>query len=70
MSKAKKQQGLKVIDENKIDEILNDVDDPKSHESLDPVESELKASYEKEKKEKKNLKNKEHKRFDKFKGEK
>lgn len=69
MAKEKKKHAEKVIDENKVDEILSEVEDPKSDESLDPVETELKESYSKEKKEKKKVK-KEHKRFDKFKGEK
>lgn len=65
MAKAKKEKALKVADEQKIDEILSDVDDPKSDDSLDPVEVELKTSYKKEKK----MKKMKHKRFDKFKGE-
>lgn len=66
MAKAKKEKALKVADEQKIDDILSEVDDPKSDESLDPVEVELKTSYDKEKKKEKKLK---HKRFEKFKGE-
>lgn len=72
MAREKKAKAEKVIDENKVDEILSDLEvsdqepDPKSDSISDPVEGELKASYKKEKKEKKL---KQHNRFSKFKQE-
>lgn len=59
-----------VISEDKIDEILSQAEaeaeiiDPKSDAITDPVERELKRSYDKEKAQKKSTN---HKRFDKFK---